>query len=81
MDGNSGKKKESHGKGNKQGGWDSERARPTRMPPPHVKKTSTTRQKKIPLFCNEGYYLFGLKCAGCAVGSLQMENNGYKTNQ
>jgi hypothetical protein len=39
MDGNLVKRKKQYGKGNKQGGWDSERARPhSRMPPQYVRE-------------------------------------------
>jgi hypothetical protein len=53
----------------------------SRMPPQYVHEEDIipTRQKKMPILY-EGYYLFGLKCAGCAVGSLQMENK-MVTNQ
>jgi hypothetical protein len=45
-----------------------------------TKKTSYTAEENA-LFCNEGYYLFGLKCAArCAVG-CKWKTKWLQTNQ
>jgi hypothetical protein len=47
----------------------------------YVKKTSYTAEENA-LFCNEGYYLFGLKCAGSFARWAANENTKWlQTNQ
>jgi hypothetical protein len=81
MDGNSGKKKESNTEKeiNKVVGTVKEPDLPAVCRHNMYEEDITYTAEENALFCNEGYYLFGLKCAGCAVGFVANgKQNGYK---